>query len=520
MAHDFRHCAADAGIHFVEDHRCNAVLPKHGDFDGQADARKFSAGSHLAQRPQGLAGIGADLKLGALDAFGMRLAITGRCKVDGKTPARHAERSHAVADFLPQSFSGSGACGGNLRCQCSPCSNRSFAFAFQPREGFAAVGKRIELRLQFITSRCLAIRRHAMAAGKLVQAGKFCVQFGEAFRVEIKVIAQAVQCAGGFIQLDCSTIEQGVDFGQTWFVIHQPRQFRTHAAQAGKHRAIAGQGFSRAPAAFDQRGGMGLTAMRGDQFFDGRRRKVFACQLLHLPRQLIAPLRGIAPATQFVDLAVEPGPVPCRFAHCGESFTMIGGGIEQAQLPATLQQRLMRVLAVDFHQQRAKFGQLRGGGRPPVDVGTRAAIGADRATQEAFAILVQIVAAQPFQCRGIGSGRETRREFRALRPGPHHACIRALAGEQQQCIHQQGFTRAGFAGNHRQTGGKPGFHRTDDGEILDVERNQHGVVDADNEAARTLSWAAIADQTIRFPGLGFRRHAAISGKHPLLRLTS
>ena len=68
LAHDFRHGAADAGIHFVEHHGARRA-GQAGHLYGQRQARQFAAGGDLGQWPQRLAGVGRNAEFDLIQSM-------------------------------------------------------------------------------------------------------------------------------------------------------------------------------------------------------------------------------------------------------------------------------------------------------------------------------------------------------------------------------------------------------------------------------------------------------------------
>jgi hypothetical protein len=158
-------------------------------------------------------------------------------------------------------------------------------------------------------------------------------------------------------------------------------------------------------------------------------------------------LAGIAAARELRQRAFRRAPALRSPSHFRQHDGVAPVGIEQFQLVAALEQRLVLVLAMDFHQQRTEFRQLRQGRRPAVDPGARAAVGADHASQLAAAAairagLVELVVGEPgARFRAIVQC-EFRRKLGALGAVADHRGIGARAGQAQQGVHQQRFAGA------------------------------------------------------------------------------
>ncbi len=95
---DFRHAAADTGVHFVEDEARQRVRLRGSDLDGQADARQLAARRHLRERPWRLARIRAHQELDLVRAMRVgRVGIEG-AHGDFEYAALHAQRLHELTD--------------------------------------------------------------------------------------------------------------------------------------------------------------------------------------------------------------------------------------------------------------------------------------------------------------------------------------------------------------------------------------------------------------------------------------
>ena len=72
---NFGDTAADAHVDFIEDQAGHGEVAGADHLDGQADPRQFTAGGHLAQRFQGLAGIGGEQEFDVLEPVGAGVAF-------------------------------------------------------------------------------------------------------------------------------------------------------------------------------------------------------------------------------------------------------------------------------------------------------------------------------------------------------------------------------------------------------------------------------------------------------------
>jgi hypothetical protein len=194
-----------------------------------------------------------------------------------------------------------------------------------------------------------------------------------------------------------------------------------------------------------------------------------------VPQQFQA-MFAIVAASQFADACAELTPLLGQVSHLRDARFVFGVGVEQVQLMAAFQQRLVFVLAVDFHQQRGQFAHLADGGRAAVDPGARAAFGANHAAQLAGTVFVQFLAREPVARFGQVGQIELCRQLRAIAAGAHDAAVGACAGQQHQSVHQQGLAGAGFPADDGQPGTERKIGFFDDGEMADVKGGEHGVV--------------------------------------------
>ena len=148
--------------------------------------------------------------------------------------------------------------------------------------------------------------------------------------------------------------------------------------------------------------------------------------------------------------------------------------IEQTELARAVEQGLMLVLAVDFDQCRRQRLQLGQRGRTAIDPRTRGSLRANHPPQLAQVAVVEILGLEPCARGGCRGERERCRKFRALAAVADDCGIGALAGQQQQGIHEQGLARTGLAGDGSHPGGEADFGFADDGKILDGESLKHG----------------------------------------------
>lgn len=207
--------------------------------------------------------------------------------------------------------------------------------------------------------------------------------------------------------------------------------------------------------------------MVGVQRGDGRRVQILALQFGQLVLQKADAVGDIALRGQGIPLIQQRLPALAGLAHLLALGAVAGVGIEQGQLAVAGHQRLVLVLAVDFHQPGGQVGQLRGGHRAAVDPGARAAVGANDPAQLALGIVIELVVGQPGQAGVLGRQLEFGRQLGAVGAVADHAAIGAQAGQKAQRIHHQRLAGAGFARDHGHARPEFEFGGADNGEILD-----------------------------------------------------
>ena len=142
-------------------------------------------------------------------------------------------------------------------------------------------------------------------------------------------------------------------------------------------------------------------------------------------------------------------------------------GIKQRHLAAPGEQGLVFVLAVDLDQVRGQVSQLRKGCGAAVDPGPRSTVRAQGAAQLADATIVEFVLPEPgIRARGIDQ-LESGAQLRACGAVADHAAVRPQPGQEAECIDQERFAGAGFAGNDRQAGSEFHFGSAGNGEVTD-----------------------------------------------------
>jgi hypothetical protein len=272
---------------------------------------------------------------------------------------------------------------------------RRAAASAQDLERGAGTDERGALGIECSTTRRQRLDRDAVLARQVVQARESRVELLQAYRIDIEIIADALQRLRGFLDLDIGALEQGFDLAQARFVLGQAGQLGANAAHrtADCESLVARETRDGALAALDQGGGVRLAPVRREQRIDRIGFEGFAPELRALVFEPGQALADVALALEFGDAPLQCGGALRPFPHRVEQIAMAREGIEQAQLQRPLQQGLVLVLAVHLDQALAELTELRQGRRSPVDPGPRATIGAQVAAQLAVEPIVEFVLA-------------------------------------------------------------------------------------------------------------------------------
>ncbi len=128
---------------------------------------------------------------------------------------------------------------------------------------------------------------------------------------------------------------------------------------------------------------------------------------------------------------------------------------------------------MNIDQLLAQLAQRLQRHRLAVDEGARAPIARDdHAPQDAFAVAFDRLRLEPAPHRPRSRDVEGRGDLGALGAVAHDFAAGATAGGEQQRIDDDGFARAGFAGEHGQTGAELELELIDDREVANLQIGQ------------------------------------------------
>ena len=238
------------------------------------------------------------------------------------------------------------------------------------------------------------------------------------------------------------------------------------AVRAAQRREAAGfivlDREQRALRGVEQRLGMRQPRVLGVEFFPlviARRQFV---DFADLPLQALAfALQAVLGGNRMLQRLVRSAPDAPEIAQ--RLGLQAGVGVQQFARRVGAGEALPGVLAVDVEQLFAHGAQLRGSGRRAVDPGAAAALRIDHAAQQQAVFKREAALLQP--------GLEARRAFELGadiglgRAFAHHAGIGARAQGELHGVDQNGFARAGLAGQRREAAMQVEVQRLDDDEV-------------------------------------------------------
>ena len=133
--------------------------------------------------------------------------------------------------------------------------------------------------------------------------------------------------------------------------------------------------------------------------------------------------------------------------------------VERGALHRRVEQRLVRVLAVQVDERRAELGELARGREPAVDVGAAPTVARDH-TREHRLVTGVGIDEPPFDTRFVA-------------PVAHERRVGAPTHQQLERFDDERLARAGLAGDRGQAGSEQQVEVGHDAEVDDVQLGQH-----------------------------------------------
>ncbi len=155
-----------------------------------------------------------------------------------------------------------------------------------------------------------------------------------------------------------------------------------------------------------------------------------------------------------------------------------GEGVEQPAVGRGIDQRALVMLAVNFDQRGADRLQGLHADRLVVDEGAGTAVGQLHPAQDHLAGVVEAVVAENRRGRMSLGDIEHRGDLALLHAMADEAGIAAAAERQRESIEQDGFARAGLAGQHRKATGELDIEPLDQDDVTDRQTGQHARINS------------------------------------------
>ena len=157
----------------------------------------------------------------------------------------------------------------------------------------------------------------------------------------------------------------------------------------------------------------------------------------------------------------------------GDLLLQPGEGVEQLAVGRGIDQSALVVLAVDLDQRSADRLQRLHRDRLVVDEGAGAAVGELDAAQDHLTGIVEAVGGENLRRRMALGDIEGRGDLALFGAVANQAGIAAPAERQRKGIEQDGFARAGLAGQHGEATGKLDIEPFDQDDVTDRQTRQH-----------------------------------------------
>ncbi len=131
------------------------------------------------------------------------------------------------------------------------------------------------------------------------------------------------------------------------------------------------------------------------------------------------------------------------------------------------------VLAVDFHQRRAKRAQHLDADRLVVDEGAGTAVGELHAAHDQLVLTAEIILRKQAARRMVFAEIERGNHLALLGALAHHRGVAARAERQRESIEQDRFAGAGLAGQRGEAGPEIDVQAIDQDDVADGKASQH-----------------------------------------------
>ena len=210
-----RNRATDAGVDLVEDHGRHRVQPLHGHLDRQRYARQFAARGDPAQGTWRLPRIGRHQKFGAFAAVGIRRGgVADRVQRHLEATCLHAQAADQQTDVHGQAVACRQARSAERIGRNAPLSHRLCNLGAEALHARAGIGQRVQFHRQGIAMCRQPLCRYPMLSGQVLHPRQASFDVEQGLGIEVEVVADPLQHAGRFIQLDCGRVEHAFDLAK------------------------------------------------------------------------------------------------------------------------------------------------------------------------------------------------------------------------------------------------------------------------------------------------------------------
>ena len=403
----------------------------------------------------------------------------GQCfDTDLETPALHCELLHRRGDTVREFVAGILP----LLCKLFRCGSKFALRALRALGQGGRIGGGRECvefagggKQQF--GQCFG--PYAVLARSVVHCGQPLFDPFVFLRVEVETSLVIAQRMCGFVELDTRGCQQRHHIGQRDIVcrggfhpVEQLRQPDSHCIVCVRQRGDA------VSCGNDQCCGV-REARLGRRELDPFARRNGECKELAVASVENLALCGCSRGALCGRIAVcecsVPRAPPLRDIQRQRCEAAIG--IDKIALRLGCFERLMGMLAVNVDQMLAQVFHLGHRRRSRIDPRATLAAGVEHAPQQhRFVLADQIVLDEPGAHRWRVRDIEFSGEFGAVGAGAQLPRQEPVAEQQAECIEQDRFAGAGFAGQYGETGIEFDIQRIDNDKVANRERAQHGQV--------------------------------------------
>ena len=478
--------AADVGIDFIENEDGHFILGGEHGLEGQHHARHFAGGRDGAQRARGFAGVGCELKFNGVEAGqrGDEFSAGEFLGRDGRE--RDIEMALLKAEVGELARGGFGEFRNRLAA-----ARREFEAGFpevglhlcerglQAREFGFALFERVELAQGLLAEGDHIGERAAVFAFERVQQIQALLHFLKSRGIDLDAVGVAGEVGleiaqrggGAFLKLR-ERRGGGID------AVNFLKQTAHRAELREEGIVVLAEQIDRTLGELEQAG-----AVAGAVKFLCERGFLIGVKFRGGDLGgLVAEEFELLRVGAFVDdergfFGRERGAAADELREVFARRDEAGEGVEDRELARGVEERLVIVRAVHVHEPLADGGEERERGRGAVDelaVGAGGGEGALEDELRALAGFDAVFLEERGECGANGRKIEDGFDGATVRAAADEGAVGAFAEDEIEAADDDGFARAGLAGDGVVTGLKLEREVGDQREVFDSERRQHG----------------------------------------------